>query len=163
MAMNPRDDAPQDKLTEADEARLRLAAAELRDHSDERWVEIADRMLISVLRRQRPSHPIRAESRSGGFHVSEQVLVTTLQHVLDHVAHCEITDIHIHADRDIYTGVTILMRAQYPYPLIPLADQVRDIAHQTLADILSAPPQHVTVEAMHVHIEDVTKNDPKRQ
>lgn len=163
MAMNPDDEMPQYLPTEADEARLGAAAAELRGHTEDRWVEIADAMLINVLRRQRPSHPIRATSPGRDFHVSEQVLVTALHHALDSVAHCEVTGIHIQADRDAYVGVTIVVTAEIPHPLIPLADDLRDLARERLEEILGAPPPDVSVEAMHVHVGDVTKGDPKRQ
>ncbi len=144
-------------------ARLQSAAAELRDYTEERWVEIADQMLKNVLRRQRPSHPILATSASGRFHVSEQVLMTSLQRALDSVPYCEVTGIQIHADGNVYTGITIVLTAQIPTPLIPLADQIRAIARARLEEILGAPPPEVTVKAMHVHIEDVTKGDPKLQ
>lgn len=148
-------------LTPADEAPLDAAAGQLRVHAEERWVEIADDMLLSILRHRRPSHPIRASSWSGDFHVSEQVLVTALQRALDPVPQCEVTEIHIHADRDVYTGVTIVVTAQYPYPLIPLADQLRDLGQVRLEEILGSSAPDVSVVAMHVHVNDIHRGDPR--
>ncbi len=161
MAMNPVHDVPQQAPSVAGEARLLAAVSELRDHTDERWVEIADDMLVNILRRSRPSHPVRAETPGGEFHVSELVLITALRHALDPIARCEITDIHIHSERGSYTGITIVATAQIPHPLIPMADRIRDIAQDRLRKILGTPVPHVTVEAMHVHFGDVTKDNPK--
>lgn len=155
------DDINPPTLTTADEAILDTAAGELREHVEERWVEIADDMLLSILRRRRPSHPIRATDSAGHFHVSEQVLVTSLQRELDQVPRCEVTEIHVHADRDIYTGVTIVATAQYPDPLIPLADQLRLLARARLDRILGESVPEVSLNVMHVHLNDISKDDPK--
>lgn len=162
MAMNPGDEMTQDLHSGADQAWLRLATTQLREHVEDRWVEIADRMLMNVLGHQRPSHPIRAKSLAGDFHVSEQVLVTALRHALDPVAHCEVTAIHVYADRDIYTGVTIVVTVQVPHPVIALADDVRRIAYEQLEQILGTSTPRLTVETMHVHVDDVSRGDPKR-
>ncbi|MEP6528150.1 MAG: hypothetical protein ABJA86_13425 [Nocardioidaceae bacterium] len=147
----------------ANEAILHTVATELRGHTDDRWVAISDDVLSRVMCISRPSHPVRAQAPRGGyFHVSEQVLVASLQHALDEVPHCEVTHIQIQADGETYTGVTIIVTAQYRVPLISLADQIRGLASGRLTDILGPVTPEVTVSAMHVHIEDVTPGDPKR-
>jgi hypothetical protein len=162
MAMNS-DDLAAASRGAANEAFLDTAATELRGHTDDRWVEIAGDVLARVMCISRPSHPLRAQSARGhGFHVSEQVLVASLQRALDEVPHCEVTHIQIQADGETYSGVTIIVTAQYRVPLISLADQIRDLASGPLTDILGPVTHEVTASAMHVHIEDVTHGDPKR-
>lgn len=146
---------------EVGETSLRVASGALRGHTEDRWVEVAGDMLTRVMSVSRVSHPIRARSVSGSFYVSEQVLSASLQRALDVIPLCEVTGIQVQADADTYTGLTIRLAVQYPYPLIPIADQVRAMARQQLAEILGPVSPVVTVSTMHVHVDDVTTGDPK--
>ncbi len=137
------------------------AAAALRNHTDDRWVEVSGDILTRVMRTWRASHPVSAHGPGGTFHVSENVLRAALQRALDPVPHCEVVDIHVRANGADYTGVTIVVTAKYPHPLIPMADTLRDLAQTCLVEILGPVVPPVTVSAMHVHIGDVTPHDPK--
>ena len=159
MAMNSDNGSPAE--TAGDELRLGTAATALRDHTDDRFVEVAGDMLRQLATISRPSHPILARTPVGSFRISEQVLASTLQRTLDVVPHCEVTEIRIKADRDRYTGVTLMIVAEYPHPLIPLADHLRDLAVAHLRTMLGAVVPRVTTSAMHVHVEDVSETDPK--
>lgn len=158
MAMNP--EAP--PTVEVPSAVLTSATAALRAHTDGRWVEVSRGMLSGILSRSRSSYPVRAQAPMGPFSVSEHVLVMSLQCELDSIPRCEVTGIQIDASGDTYTGVTIVVTAQYPDPLIPLADRLRDAAQRRLREVLGAVIPEVTVSAMHVHVADISRTDPKR-
>ena len=142
--------------------RVSSAARSLRDHTDDRWVEVRDEVLTKVMSHPRPSHPVAALAPGGPFHVSEKVLERSLLDAVDPVPNCEVAGIVLHADRDRCRGVTIALRARYPEPLIALADAVRLAASERLSDILGPVTPAVTVATMHVHVADVTREDPKR-
>lgn len=135
---------------------LEKATSSLREHVDQRWVQISDRVRSRALRATRPSLPVRAQASTGPVHVSEQVLITYLRDALSAVPHTKVQDITITTEGiDTYTGVTITIQAGFGAPLIPLADTIRDLANQRLTQLLGpiAPP--VSVTTMVVHIEDV--------
>lgn len=139
-----------------EQARLEQATRALRDHVDQRWVEISDRVLATALTVTRRSLPVLAQAPGGPVHVSEQVLVTYLRDAVSVVADARIEEILIATgDAGTYTGVTISISARYGMPLLPIADRIRDLATARLQNILGpiAPP--VTVTTMHVHIADV--------
>jgi len=141
-----------------------LAAGFLRGHTDDRWMEVADDVLQSVLTASRPSFPVEARSTAGGaFKVSEQVLVASILGALDSLPRSEVMHIQVHSEDDSYVGLTIVIAAQYPDRLIPLADRVRLTAQHCLREILGDAIPEVTVSTMRVHVGDVTKGDPKRR
>ena len=140
---------------------LDTAADGLRHHTDDRWVEIADNMLNQALRTSRASHPVRGVTPNSSFHVSEQVLTSAVHASLDAVDHCEANAIDIHTDGDTYTGITVAITAQYGQRLIAVADQVREQAQHQLTQILGPVDPPVTVTTMHVHISDISTQNPK--
>ncbi len=161
MEMNtPESESGRDRGDEGARS-VAAAATALRDLTDHRWVEVADTMLAKVLRRQRTSHAVGARNRTGAYHVSENVLRMSLQRAIDPVPHCELVDIRFDLARDVYLGVLLIVRVQYPLPIIALADQIREQACAGLTRILGAVQPPVTVSAMHVHVDDVTVGDPK--
>lgn len=158
--MSP-DDDPSSAAVESGDGVLHSASLALRRHTDARWVEISSDVLRRVSRVSRASHPVTAQAESGPFQVSEQVLITALQRELDGVRHCEVSDIMVHTNAGAYTGTTIIITARYPYPIISVADQIRERAQRSLRRLLGAVSPQVTVSAMHVHANDVTAHDPK--
>lgn len=138
------------------DALVEQATQSLREHVDQRWVQISERVRSRALRATRTSLPVRAQSASGPVHISEQVLITYLRDTLSTVGHARIQDITIATENiDTFTGVTITIAARYGTPLIPLADTIRDLTNKRLTQLLGpiAPP--VTIKTMTVHIEDV--------
>lgn len=135
---------------------LAQATQSSREHTDQRWVQISDRVLTRALQATRSSLPVRAQAASGTVRVSEQVLVAYLHEAVKTVADVRIHDIVISTDGvDTYAGVTIAVSARFGVPLIPLADTVRSLATDRLIELLGpiAPP--VTVASMHVHVQDI--------
>jgi len=135
---------------------LEQATQSLRDHVDQRWVQISDRVRSRALGATRTSLPVRAQAATGPVHISEQVLITYLRDAISTVAHAKIQDIIITTEGvDTYTGVTIIIWARFGAALIPIADAIRDLANQRLTQLLGpiAPP--VSVTTMAVHVEDV--------
>ena len=146
-----------------DEQRLDAATESLRAHVDPRWVEVSDRILARVLTATRRSLPIRTseDSSGGALLVSEQVLTTYIRHAVAPVPAAAPTRIHIRSDSDNnYTGVTIEITVQFDEPILPIADEVRDRTEQVLRELLGTIHPPVTVSAMHVHVSDVTTDDP---
>lgn len=137
-------------------------AQRLRDHTDDRWVEIESDLLAHVLATSRPSHPLRAQSATGAYAVSEQVLVAYLRDALDRAPHCEVSAIYVHAYDDVCTGVTVVMTAQYGHSLLEIADTVRLAADEVIDRVLGNVRPRVTVTDMHVHVDDISRADPKR-
>ena len=138
------------------DAMLEQATQSLRDHADQRWVQISGRVRNRALRATRTSLPVRAQAATGPVHISEQVLITYVRDAISTVRHAKIQDVNITTEGiDTYTGVTITIWARYGAPLIPIADTIRDLANQRLTQLLGpiAPP--VSVSTMVVHIEDV--------
>lgn len=146
-----------------DERLLDAATQSLRAHVDPRWVEVSDRILTRALSATRRSLPIRTDedSSAGALLVSEQVLTTYIRNAVGHVPGAAPTRIHIHSDPDDnYTGVTIQITVQFDEPILPIADEVRDRTEQVLRELLGPNHPRVTVSAMHVHVSDVTTDDP---
>lgn len=160
MAMNRDTSTGPDTLASASPA-LDRAAEALRSYIEPRWVEIEASVLERVLRHHRASFPVQARSSSGTYRVSETVLIQSLQQALDPIPHCELEAVRIHLEEDTYRGVTLVIRAQYPHPLILLADQIRATAESCLLNILGPITPPVSIETMHVHIDDVTSSNPK--
>lgn len=139
---------------------LQIAMESLRDHTNERWVEVSDTMLAAILAKSRPSHPIRGQAGPDTFHVSEQVLTNYVLDAVDPIPHVEVDAIRIHADQDRYTGITIVITARHGLPLLPVADTIREAARDRLAQVLGEQVPPISVEKMRVHVEDVTPGDP---
>jgi len=141
---------------------LRLAAAALRRHTDERWVEVSDRVVARAMTVTRRSMPIRAQADSGPIQVSEQVLISYLRAAIDGtvpgsaVAHVTLQV----RGRDELSGVTVQLIAQYGVPLLPIADEVRLRAIECLEGVLGPTPTPVTVIPLHVHFCDVILGPP---
>jgi len=156
--VEPGPDAPR-----GDEQRLDAATESLRAHVDPRWVEVSDRILARVLTTTRRSLPIRTseESSGGALLVSEQVLTTYIRNAVAPVPAAAPTRIHIRSDSDNnYLGVTIEITVQFDEPILPIADQVRARTAHVLRELLGPIHPPVTVSAMHVHVSDVTTDDP---
>ena len=160
MAMTPDAGGPGAESMSAEQRDLDVAAQALRDHTDERWVEIADSMLAGVLATTPPSHPLRGQLGSEAFYVSEQVLTNYLLDAIDTVPDVEVDAIQIHADQDRYTGVTILITARHGLALLPVADSIREAAQARLLEVRGQSVPQISVSPMHVHVEDVTPGDP---
>lgn len=150
---------------------LRSAAGRLREHVDERWVEVADLVLSRVATATRPSRPLCALSGGGHFHLAEQVFVSYLRASIDQVADCEVLrvtvqtrppdpDVSEGSAAEVCTGVLVELAVRYGTVLIPLADTVRRVAREQIAQLLGPMASEVSVAAMHVHMADVTVGDP---
>ena len=90
MAMTPDAGGPGAESMSAEQRDLDVAAQALRDHTDERWVEIADSMLAGVLAKAPPSHPVQGQVGSETFYVSEQVLTSYLLDAIDPIPDVEV-------------------------------------------------------------------------
>lgn len=147
-------DAPADVVVEA--------TRRLRGHADRRWVEIADQVVTAALTATRRSLPLRAMAPGGPVQVSEQVVVAKLRARLDaSLSDAAVTDISFTVqDRDLATGVVVQLVARYGVPLIPVADEAREVTGEVLAELLGPVSMSVDVQAMHVHFADVTTEDP---
>lgn len=171
MTSHPPSDPVVDPVTQAERALQHSAAGDLRDHPDPRWVEIADVVLSRALTTTRPSPPVRAQARSGPVQISEQVLVSYLRDSIDALDDCEVVAIRIDTSPDagtagdpsgeICTGVLVALAVRFGTALIPLADEVRQLARGRLVEMLGPGTPAVSVSAMHVHVADVTRGDPK--
>lgn len=147
---------PQTPTSRRQDAMLAQATQSLRDHVDQRWVQISDRVLTRALRATRTSLPVQAQAAGGPVHISEQVLITYLRDAVSTVPHAKIEDVVIiTSGLDTYAGVTITISARFGVPLIPIADTIRNLANRRLKQLLGpiAPP--VTVTTMDVHVQDV--------
>lgn len=149
-----------------DEARLRAALEELNSHVDDRWVQVADRVITRSLTATRRSQPVRAAHPNGGpgtngdLYVSEQVLIAHIRDATAPVRGAAPNRVSISTDADHRcTGVTISITVRYPDPIIPIADQMRARVQVALGQILGSIPT-VEVSSMHVHVSDVTASDP---
>ena len=140
---------------------LRAAASELRHQVNHRWVEIADAVVSRALTASRPSWPVRAQASGGPVQVAEQVLVSYVRGSIDTIADCEVVHIQVRTDGDACTGVVIAVAVRFGTPLIPLADRVRQRAERRLSQLLGPVIPPVTVTDMHIHVADVTRDDPK--
>ena len=141
---------------------LQAATASLREHVDDRWVEVADRVLSLALTATRGSLAVRAQAPGGPVQVSEQVLVAYVRDAIAGVAHVAPSGIEILTDdQHRCTGVVIEVTVQYGQPVIPVADRIRNLTEAVLAELLGPVTPSVTVTAMHVHVADVTTTDPR--
>ena len=157
--------APQPSADErtGDPATLAAATQALRQHVDDRWVEMSDRVLSKALAATRRSLPVRAHDLGGGgaLYVSEQVLTAYIRDAIAPIPAAAPTQIHIHADTGLHcTGITIEITVQYKEPVIPIADQIRNRSETVLQTLLGPGTPQVTVATMHVHVSDVTTDDP---
>ncbi|MBA2638416.1 MAG: hypothetical protein H0U77_00150 [Nocardioidaceae bacterium] len=150
-----------DLLDPEGRAMLRSAASALSTHVDERWVEVADALVSRALTTSRPSPPVRASATSGSVLVTEQVLVSHLRASMDPFPECETVAITIETDGDSCTGAVIALAVRFGTELIPLADRVRAVVEDQLGRLLGPVVPPVTVSSVHVHVDDVTRGDPK--
>lgn len=141
--------------------RWAAASAGLGREADRRWVEVADEVLQAALAASRPSLPVRGEAEEGPFRLSEAALTTLLAHALEgNVPSCVVTRIIVHVSgADIFTGITLVLAAQFGTPLLQAADRARAIARDCLTDLLGPVIPPVEVSAMHVHFNDVLTED----
>lgn len=162
MAMNsPEAQRPDPHVPAQDEALLREATTALQAVADDRWVEIAPRILERALMASRRSRPIRATAPSGPIQISEQVIVSYLQDALDGaVAGSAVAGISVQlAGRNSFDGVLIELLVQFGLPILPLADRVRAIAADVLTT-LGVDSAQIFISTAHVHVTDVTTDDP---
>jgi hypothetical protein len=139
---------------------LEQAAQSLREHVDQRWVQISDRVLTRALRATRTSLAVQAKAPSGVVHISEQVLITYLRDAISTVPHVKIQDVVITTEGlDTYAGLTITINARFGLPLLPVADTIRALAQTRLTQLLGPVTPPVTVTTMHVHVQDVFQDD----
>jgi len=139
---------------------LEQAAQSLREHVDQRWVEISDRVLTRALRATRTSLAVQARAPSGPVHISEQVLITNVREAISTVPHVKIQDVVITTEGlDTYVGLTIFISARFGVPLLPLADTIRALANTRLTQLLGPITPPVTVTTMDVHVGDVFQDD----
>jgi len=162
MAMSSNRELTPPDATDGDTGMVDVALAQLRQHTDQRWVEIESDVLAHLLTVSRPSHPLSALSSAGPYAVSEQVLTSYLRGALDRAPDCEVSAIRIHADDGVCTGVTIVITARYGRSLLDVADTIRIAADGVIAEVLGDARPRVTVTDMHVHVSDITRGDPKR-
>jgi len=160
--MNSDAPTPEQRSSSGDENPIGRAAAELSRQADARWVEISDRVLAKALGATRRSHPVRAQASSGPVQISEQVVITHLRDALDGaVPGSALSHVRIDIEgRDVLAGVAIQLIAQYGRPLLPIAAEIRALATTRLIELLGPVAPPVTVELLHVHFSDVTRQDP---
>ena len=139
---------------------LEQAAQSLREHVDQRWVQISERVLTRALRATRTSLAVQARAPSGPVNISEQVLITYLRDAISTVPHVKIQDIAITTEGiDTYAGLTITLNARFGLPLIPTADTIRERASTLLSQLLGPVDPPVTATTMDVHVQDVFQDD----
>lgn len=140
---------------------LEVAAAQLRDRVEPRWVEISDRILAKVLTATRRSFPVRAVVATGPTWVSEQVLVSYLRDAIHgHVAGSTLQAIHVHlVGRDTFESVTILIAVDYGEVIVTVADEIHRLVARRLDELLGPAAPEVEVRGTHVHVADVVPPD----
>jgi hypothetical protein len=128
------------------------AASALRAYTDHGWAAASQRILQSVLAATRRSRPIRARDDAGVFHVSDQVVTSYLQAAVDAVDGAQATHVRLDLDDDVLTALRVTVAVRYPEPVHPLADVVRQAAHDTVHSVLGSP---LPVRRISIHIGDV--------
>ncbi len=162
MTQPERAGSPGGPSSAGDKTALLAATASLRAHVDDRWVEVADRVLSRALTATRGSLPVLAQAPGGPVQVSEQVLVAYVRAAIADVEHVAPSGIHVLTDDGHRcVGVVIEVTVQYGQPVIPVADRIRDLTEAVLARVLGPVAPPVTVTAMHVHVADVSTTDPR--
>lgn len=160
-SLTPTTTTPEPVSAEGDFATLEAAAAQLRGHIDQRWVEVADRVMNKALLATRRSLPVRAEAEHGPVNVSEQVLTTYIRAAIADIPAAAPTAIALTVDPDNRcTAVTIEITVQYNHPVLPIADKIRNHTETVLRELLGPVIPTVTVRDMHVHVSDVTTTNP---
>lgn len=144
-----------------DLAALGAAAEQLRGHVDQRWVEVADRVRSRAMFATRRSLPLLAQGRHGPVHVSEQVVVSAIHAAIDDIPAIAATAIIPTVDpQHRLTGIVLVVTVQHDYRVLPLADEVRNRTEAVLHEILGPVIPLVTVRDLHVHVGDVSTDDP---
>lgn len=162
MAMTPTDDGSAMNPEPAESPQVRAAKESLRQHVDQRWVEMSESILARVLARTGPSQPVVGDAPGGTFHVSEAVLRRQLLDAVDSVSAVVVDAIDIHTEENRYSAVTVVITAQHGLALLRAADEIRQRCQQRLIAVLGeAVPVDVTT--MRVHVEDVTREDPTQR
>lgn len=142
-------------------ATLADAAHSLRQHVDQRWVQIADGVLLKALSATRRSLPVRAHSDTGRITVSQQVIIAHVRDAVADIPAAAPTRVHVRADEGHhFSGLTVEVTVQYGHMVLDLADEIRARAETALRQLLGPARVPVTVTAMHVHVSDVTTDDP---
>jgi hypothetical protein len=160
--MNPTDRTrPTDDGSGGDDTVLRRATEALRAVDDDRWVEIAPRILQTALGASRRTRPVRATAASGPLQISDRVIVEYLREALDGaVPGAAVDRITVRlAGRDTFDGLVIELLVRYGVAVIPVADLVREIASGVLRR-LGVESVEVSIRTTHVHVVDVTRTDP---
>ncbi|CAA9359329.1 MAG: hypothetical protein AVDCRST_MAG72-2107 [uncultured Nocardioidaceae bacterium] len=160
MAMSHDDGVTSNEPGTAEMTAVQVASLSLREHVDDRWVEISDSILSRVLSATRPSLPVRGDAGIESFHVSESVLRAYLLDATDAVAGAAVQAISFQTRGTEYAGVAIVIAAQHGLPLLHLADELRQVVSRRLVEVLGERVP-VTVSTMRVHVDDVTREDPK--
>lgn len=149
--------APDEWAEDFESPVLDLAAGQLRERSDDRWVEISNRILTHAMSAVRRSKPVRAQAPGGVVHISEQVLTAHLQTVVDRIPGIDLDRVDFDLDGDVYLGIELGVTVVYQERIIPLADAVRNAVAAELALLLGPVTPPVTVTAMLVHVSDVSQ------
>ena len=139
---------------------LDAATRDLRNHVDDRWVEVRERVFLHAVSSPRRSRPVRAEAPGGQVRISEHILISALQDSLDTIVGLALEQVTFDLVDDQYQGVEILVVVQYGQRIIALADRARELAVQRLTELLGPITPPVTVTTMVVHVGDVTIEDP---
>lgn len=140
---------------------LDAATGQLRRRVDQRWVEVADRVLSNALLATRRSQPVRAHAPGGPVKVSEHVLVAYIRAAIADIRSAAPVAIVASVDRhQRCTGITIAITVQYDHAILPIADEIRRRTEDVLRTVLGEVIPAVTVREMHVHVDDVTTADP---
>lgn len=154
-----------DRQPDADGAERLQAAVDLArtEPTDARWVTIENDLLDRILAVSRPAHPVQGHTEHGAFSVSEHVVRSHVLAAADEVPGCEVDAIAIHTDAQARcAGITLVITACYGLSLLALADRVRSSVASAVPLVLGAVPPPVAAAQMHVHVHDVTIDDPKR-
>ena len=138
---------------------LDRAASMLRQHTDQGWIAIRGDLFARALAVFRPSAPVRGIHKSGEFFVAGDVLVAHLRDALDAIPRAGATRISCTTDANYnLEAVTIEITALYRARLVPLAELVRHLAAELLAQVLGLPPERLRDVPIHVGVTDVTNN-----
>ena len=139
------------------------AREQLRGHSRPRAVEIADNVLRNALRSSRRSLPVRVAPPHDFVRVSDQVIITLLRRDIDATLEAAaVGRIRLIVDRDeSMRELTIELVVKYGQVLLDVADQARTIADAVLARLLVSSAFTVEVVTSHVHISDITTDNPQ--
>ena len=136
---------------------LTQAARTLREHTDSGWVALRDDVVATAVRAFRPSAPVRGLLADGELLVASTVVVDQVRRALAPVADVGVLRITCTTTADdALDRLTIELVALYGTPLVPLADEVRQLAAVAVAETLGLVRPPLDRIRVDVSVRDVT-------